>query len=206
MDQPSSRTKHRRIHPAMPEDSFQLVIAGPSGSGKTNTLLNMIYYLLHLDEIILFARNIHQSKYQFLLNDFAKRVDPAAGYQVIQTPGEIIPLEEAFSGNDSQRLAIFDDFVCEKNQNEIINYFCNGRHRNCSVIYLSQTYFKVPKSIRDTSSHFCIFRLKPKENKRIADDLGVDQQKLDKATYKPYSFLWFDRVNKKELKNFDEPI
>ena len=196
----------KKIHPARPEDSFQLVIAGPSGSGKTNTLLNMIYFFLHFDEIILFAKNIHQSKYQFLLNDFAKRVDPEVKYQVIQTPREIISLEEAFQGNDSQRLAIFDDFATLKNQDEIINYFFNGRHRNCSVIYLSQTYFKVPKNIRDTASHFCIFRFKSKEIKRIAEDMGVDTEKLDKATYEPYSFLWFDRVNKKELKNFDEPI
>ena len=36
--------------------------------------------------------------------------------------------------------------------------------------------------------------------------MGVDPEKLDKATYEPYSFLWSDRVNKKELKNFNEPI
>ena len=205
-DQPRSRTRHKRIHPAMPEDSFRLVIVGPSGSGKTNTLLHMIYNLLHFDEILLFAKNLHQDKYQFLLNDFAKRVDPEAGYQVIVTPSDIILLNEVFQGNDSQRLVIFDDFVCEKNQNEIINYFINGRHFNCSVIYLSQSFFKVPKNIRDTSSHFCIFRFPPKENKRIADDLEVDPSPLDKATKEPYSFLFYDKPRKKELKNFDEPI
>ena len=141
-----------------------------------------------------------------LLNDFAKRVNPEAGYQVIETPPDIIPLHEAFQGNNSQRLVIFDDFVCEKNQNDIINYFINGRHFNCSVIYLSQSFFKVPKNIRDTSSHFCIFRFLPKENKRIADDLGVDPQKLDKATKEPFSFLFYDKPGKKELKNFDETI
>ena len=159
----------------MPEDSFRLIIAGPSGSGKTNTLFHMIYNLLHFDEILLFAKNLHQDKYQFLLNDFATRVDPEVGYKVIQTPG-IIPLHEAFQGNESQRLAIFDDFICEKNQNEIINYFINSRHFNCSVIYLSQSFFKVLKNIRDTSSHFCVFRFLPNENKQIADDLGVNPQ------------------------------
>ena len=89
----------------MPEDSFRLIIAGPSGSGKTNTLLHMIYHLLHFDKILLFAKNLYQDKYQFLLNDFATRVDPEVGYFVIQTPGEIIPLREAFQGNESQRLA-----------------------------------------------------------------------------------------------------
>ena len=93
----------------MPEDSFRLVIAGPSGSGKTNTLLHMIYNLLHFDEILLFAKNLHQDKYQFLLNDFAKRINPEAGYQVIVTASDIIPLNEAFQGNDSQSRIDFVD-------------------------------------------------------------------------------------------------
>ena len=203
-DQPQTKTKHKRIHPAMPEDSFRLVIAGPSGSGKTNTLLHMIYHLLHFDEILLFAKNLHQDKYQFLLNDFAQRVDPEVGYKVIQTPSEIVPLKSL--DHVSQKVVIFDDYVCEKNQNEIVNFFINGRHHNCSVIYLSQSFFKVPKNIRDTASHFCMFRFLPKENKRIAGDLGIESSSLDKATQEPFSFLWFDKVNKKELRNFDEPI
>ena len=146
-DQPSSSrsTTHKRIHPAMPEDSFRLIIAGPSGSGKTNTLFHMIYNLLHFDEILLFAKNVYQDKYQFLLNDFPRRIDPEVGYKVIQTPSQIIPLGEAFQGNESQRLVMFDDFVCEKNQNEIINYFINSRHFNCSDIYLSQSFSKSRK-------------------------------------------------------------
>jgi len=31
------------------------------------------------------------------------------------------------------KLAIFDDFVCEKNQAPLIDYFIGGRHKNCSV-------------------------------------------------------------------------
>ena len=157
----------------MPKDSFRLVIAGPSGSGKTNTLLHMIYNLLHFDEILLFAKNLHQDKYQFLLNDFAERVDPEAGYKVIQTPGEIIPLHEAYSGNDSQRLVIFDDFVCKKNQNEIINYFINGRHFNCSVIHLSQSFSKSPKisGILPLISAFFVFSQKKTKESRMIWEL-----------------------------------
>ena len=162
-DQPKISTNHKRVHPSMPEDSFRLVIAGPSGSGKTNTLLHMIYNLLFFDEIWLFAKNLHQDKYQFLLQDFAKRVDPEVGYKVIETPSEIIPLKELAGppalDHESQKIVIFDDYVCEKNQNEIVNYFINGRHHNCSVIYLSQSFFKVPQKHpghRITFLHFPI--------------------------------------------------
>ena len=40
----------------------------------------------------------------------------------------------------------------------IINYFTNGWHRKCSVIYLTQTYCKVAKSIQDNCNYFCFFR------------------------------------------------
>ena len=145
-----------------------------------------------------------QEKYQNLLDDFEKRINPVAGYKVIETPESIIPLEK--NDPSSQKIVILDDYVCEKNQNDIINYFINGRHFNCSVIYLSQSFFQVPKIIRDTTSHFCIFGFHPKENKRIADDLGIDPSSLKKATSEPYYFLFYDKPRKKELKNFDETI
>ena len=203
-DRPKAKTNYKRVHPSMPAEAFRLVISGPSGSGKTNCLLHMIYHLLFFDEILLFAKNLHQDKYQFLLDDFKKRVDPEVGYQVIQTPSEVIPLSSL--DHESQKVVIFDDYVCEKNQNEIVNYFINGRHHNCSTIYLSQSFFKVPKNIRDTASHFCVFRFLPKENRRISDDLGLSPNSLEKATKEPLSFLWYDKVNKKELRNFDEEI
>ena len=70
---------------------------------------------------------------------------------------------------DNQKIVVFDDLVCESNKNSIINYFINGRHRNCGVIYLTQTFYKVPRNIRDNCSHFSVFRFLPRENKRIAD-------------------------------------
>ena len=82
------------------------------------------------------------------MHDFATNVDPVVGYQTIDALGdEILPLEEL--PVDNQKIVVFDDLVCESNQNSIINYFINGRHGKCSVIYLTQTYYKVPKNIRD---------------------------------------------------------
>ena len=49
---------------------------------------------------------------------------------------EVTPLDE-LPIND-QKLNIFDDFLCEKNQDRLIEYFIRGRNRNCSVIDLSE--------------------------------------------------------------------
>ena len=58
---------------------------------------------------------------------------------------------------DLQRVIIFDDFVCEKNQKPLIGYFIQGRHKNCSVIYLSQSYYATPKPIRLNCPHLALY-------------------------------------------------
>ena len=66
------------------------------------------------------------------------------GYNVIEASNdEIIPVQDLNS--DSQKIVIFDDFVCDKNQKSLIDYLIRGRHKNCSVIYLSQSYYKTPR-------------------------------------------------------------
>ena len=208
-DPGSSESDYKQGHPCMPTDVFRMLICGPSNSGKTNILLHMLYELLEYDKIYFFSKNLHQNKYQALLQCFAEEINPhpQVGYDVIEAHGdEIIPLEEL--PVDNQKIVVFDDLVCEKNQNDIINYFINGRHKNCCVIYLSQTFYKVPKDIRVNCSHLkvCIFRLDPKENKRIANEIGVDHEVLDRATDEKYSFLYYDKPQKIIKKNFDEDI
>ena len=195
-DPGSSESDYMQGHHCMPADVFRMLICGPSNSGKTNTLLHMLYELLEYDKIYLFSKNLHQNKYQSLLQDFAEKINPQVGYEVIEAHGdEIIPLEELRV--DNQKIVVFDDLVCEKNQNDIINYFINGRHKNCCVIYLSQTFLQgAEKTSVINCSHLCIFRLDPKENKRIANEIGVDHEVLDRATDEKYSFLYYDKPQK----------
>ena len=49
---------------------------------------------------------------------------------------EILPVNQ-LQDTDMQRVIIFDDYVCEKVQKPLIDYFIQGRHKNCSVIYLT---------------------------------------------------------------------
>ena len=47
---------------------FRMLIIGPSGSGKTNTLLHLINDLHPIDKIYLYAKDLHEAKYEFLIN------------------------------------------------------------------------------------------------------------------------------------------
>ena len=198
-------TNYKQLYPFMPDQNFRMLICGPSGSGKTNLLLDMILRLLYFDKVYLYAKNLDQSKYQFLLREFDP-INKDAGYEVISiSPDEILPVSEL--EDDSQKIIIFDDFVCEKNQNPLIDYFINGRHKNCSVIYLSQSYYKTPKDIRLNCSHFCIFEF-PSNNEisMFCREVNVDKNQYEAATREPYSFLYIDKPKKRVLKNFDEDI
>ena len=105
-DPGSSESDYKQGHPCMPADVFRMLICGPSNSGKTNTLLHMLYELLEYDKIYLFSKNLHQNKYQNLLQDFAENFNPKVGYDIIEAYGdEIIPLEELSA--DNQKIVVF---------------------------------------------------------------------------------------------------
>ena len=195
----------RQLYNFMPNQCFRMLVCGPSGSGKTNTLMHIIYNLLYYDKIYLYAKNLDQSKYQNLMDMF-QPISDEAGYDVIEASNDqIIPVSDL--NDDNQKLVIFDDFVCEKNQKPLIDYFIRGRHKNCAVIYLSQSYYKTPKDIRLNCSHFSIYEF-PSANERalICRENSISKELYEKATKEPLSFIYIDKPRKFVTKNFNEKI
>ena len=47
---------------------FRMLIIGPSGSGKTNPLLHLINKLHPIDKIYLYAKDLHEPNYEYLIN------------------------------------------------------------------------------------------------------------------------------------------
>ena len=90
----------------------------------------------------------------------------------------MIPVSE-MDYEDNQKLVIFDDYVCERNQRLMIDYFIQGRHKNCSAIYLSQSFYETPKDIRLNCSHYCLYEFpSSRESNRLSSELGVDKKTL----------------------------
>ena len=195
-----------QLYAFMPDRCFRMLICAPSGSGKTNLLLHMINKpLLFFDKIYLYAKNLQQNKYQYLLKKF-EPLSKKYGYNIIEASnGDIIPLHEVDDGN--QKLIIFDDYLNTgvKNDREIRNYFTNSRNKKCSCIYLSQSFYNTDKTIRLNCSHHCIFDFPSKnEQSRICQELNVKKDDYLLATNKPYTFLYVDKPRKFNAKNFTE--
>ena len=106
----------RQLYDFMPIRSFRMLVCGPSGFGKTNNVIHMIYSnLLYFDKIYLYAKNLEQSKYQILMDKF-QPITNEVGYDVIEASNDqILPVDNLDS--ESQKLVIFNDFVCDRNQN-----------------------------------------------------------------------------------------
>ena len=83
-------------------------------------------------------------------------ISDQVGYDIIKTSNDVItPVNDI--NNSGKKIVIFFAFVTEKNQKPLIDYFIQGRHKNCSVIYLSQSFYGCPKNIRLNCSHFWLY-------------------------------------------------
>ena len=133
-DSEDSDKTFKELFPFIPSDTSRMLICGNSGSGKTNLLFHMLIKpLLYYDEIYLYARNLEQQKYKRLIQKM-RELSMKLGYDILHVSNDdIIPMSKMdYEGN--QKIVIFDDYICDKNQRQIIDYFIQGRHKNCSVI------------------------------------------------------------------------
>ena len=78
----------------------------------------------------------------------------------------------------------------------VTELFIRGRKLNISLVFITQSYFAVPKNIRLNSTHYFVMKIPNKEGlQHIAFDHLSDIDFQDfmnlqkKCTEKPYSFL-----------------
>ena len=62
-----NKRKHDPNWPYIPDYSYRILIIWGSGSGKTNALLNLINNQSDIDKIYLYAKDLYEPKYQFLI-------------------------------------------------------------------------------------------------------------------------------------------
>ena len=73
-------------------------------------------------------------------------------------------------------LLVFDDMIADMINNNKLNSiltesFTRGRKLNISLIFITQSYFKVPKDVRLSTAHFFIMKI---PNKRELEQITID--------------------------------
>ena len=204
-----------------------MLIIGPSGSGKTNTLLHLINNLHPIDKIYLYAKDLGEDKYNYLIN---KREQ--AGIKNLNDPNAFIEYSDDMSdalddinnynkNRDKKVLIVFDDMIADIEYNKdfkgiIKEVFYRARKINVSIVFIMQSYFRVLKDARLNSMHYILMKISnKKELKRIAEEKSghLDYKDLlkiyDYCTKEPYSFMMIDTRPTATItfrKNFDEPL
>ena len=208
-DKKETNNNFKQLYDYMPDRCFRMLICGKSGCGKTNTVLHMLIKpLIYYDKIYLYSNILEQEKYTHL----SKTLEMIAEENKIlideifhSLNEEIIPISEM--EDTIQKMEIFVDYICEKNQEDIINYFIQGRHKNCCVTYLSQSYHKAPKDIRINCSNYIIFESPTnRENEAIYNDLGLDKEAYKRSFKNEYDFLYIDKPREIAKRNFHEGL
>ena len=59
--------KHNEKWPYIPDHPYRIIIISGSGSGKTNALINLINEQNDIDKIYLYARDLSEPKYEYLI-------------------------------------------------------------------------------------------------------------------------------------------
>ena len=189
------------------------MITGGSGSGKTNALLNLIkeednYGLI--DIIYLYAKDLNEPKYEFLdqkcQNAGTKHLNnPNAFIECSNTMDDVYENINDYNPNKKRKTLIaFDDMIADimtykRFQATIKELFIRCRKINISLVFVTQSYFSVPKDVRLNSTHHLIMKINPrKELQNIAINHSADIDYKDfmkiyrECTKEPYNFLTID--------------
>ena len=211
--------EHNSKWPYVPDHPYRMLIIGGLGSGKTNALLNLINNQPDIDKIYLYAKDPYEAKYQYLINKREKVGlnhfnDPKAFMEYSNDMQDVYRNIEEYSPIKKRKvLIVFDDMVADMINNNKLNpvvteLFIRGRKLNISIIFITQSYFKVPKDVRLNSTHFFIMKIpNERELQQIALNHSPDIDFKDfmkiykKYTKERYSFL----VNDTSLPS-DDPL
>jgi hypothetical protein len=142
---------------------FRMAIVGASGSGKTQLVLHILNKAKDTwGNIKIFTRNKSEPIYEYL-----EKKLPASHLQIYEGLKDLPSLAKDKDGKvngfdkDLQHLVVFDDLCLEKDQSRLSEYFIRARKiaKGVSLMYLSQSYFAIPKVIRVNLNYMILKKL-----------------------------------------------
>ena len=110
-------------------------------------------------------------------------------------------------------LIVFDDIIADVESFEIVSpivsqLFLRGGKLNISLVFISQSYFKVPKTIRLNTTHYFIMKIPNKRNlQKIVSNHSYDIDfKESMRLYKEYTKEPYSLLVKDTTLSSDSPL
>jgi hypothetical protein len=200
----------------LPNHPSRAAFIGPSGSGKTNLLTTMLLephmFYNYFDKIVIFSPSFDADdnykaiakKYDKVKTrteiDVHKKLNIEAINEIMEEQQDVIETDGVHKAKCI--LMLFDDVINEKEMNDktLVNLFFRGRHLSISTWITSQSYKKVPRSVRLNLTHLYIFAPSADESKMISVEqrnVMISEKELDKMirfyTKKRFNFF---QINK----------
>ena len=201
-----NNNNHDEKWPHTPDHPYRILIIGGSGSGKANILLNLINEQKDINKIYLYEKDLSEPKYEYLIknreNAGIKHVkDGNAFIQCSNTMDDVYKNNDDYNPNRRRRILIFfDDMIADimtnkKFQAIIKELFIRCRKINISLVFITQSYFSVPKDVRLNSTHYFIMKI---NNKRELQNIAINHS----ADIDYKDFMEIYREYTKESYNF----
>ena len=130
----------------------------------------------------MYARDLSEPKYEYLIK---KHED--AGMKHLNNPNAFIEcsnmMDDVYKNindyNPSRKwkiFIVFDDMIVDITTNEkfqtiIKKFFIRRRKLNISLVFITQSYFSIPKDVRLNSTHYFIMKI---NNKRELQNIAIN--------------------------------
>ena len=154
----------------MSDPPYIILIIGGSRLGKTSSLCNLINEEPDIDKIYQYTKDPYKSKYRFLLEksestELKHFNDSKAFIEYSDDMDDIYKNIKEYNLNKKRKtLIVFDDMIADMLSNKRINpiaieLFIRVRKLNISLVFITQSYFTVPKNVRLNSRHYFIMKI-----------------------------------------------
>ena len=156
---------------------FRMCVVAPSGSGKTNFLLNLIHLFSKGKNGTFATINIITANKDEPLYKWLGQVNR----QILISEGiKSTPELDNFDKQENH-LVVWDDLILSKDLSKVVEYYIRARKKNVSVIFLSQSFFAIPKIIRINCSYLVILKLSGERDANLIFkefSLGISKDKM----------------------------
>ena len=215
--------KNNQIHELLPKHPCRLLIVGGSGQGKSNLALNMLYKpMLVFDKLYVYSSMLDQPKYKFLkrhydlLDEMVEKECDVKQKTIMKWTDKLEGIDKILDELDSdfKNLIMIDDFSCAPSKQEqaaIDILYTKCRHKNCSIMILTQLYFRAPASrpVRNNITQAILFQnYNAAELQLLQKELGSDLPRGEfKKLYnyilsKKYNFMVIDNETDDKRKRY----